>query len=125
MSELLGEPPHIVEERRGLNQELRVIKGAAGVLAKDIASTLSVEDTLSFSQQPAVRAPPQQQQPQRPPAAGAFAPAGSSGAFGQQQRPAGLQQPGVSGGGYAPVSTPPAPAPAPNRTQGARKGLFD
>merc|ERR1719191_2570944 len=46
MSELLGEPPHIVEERRSLVQELKTLRGASSVLQKDIASNLSVEDAL-------------------------------------------------------------------------------
>merc|ERR1719262_871047 len=65
MSELLGEPPHIVEERRSLGAELKTLRGASGVLQKDIASALSVEDSLSNLPQ----------QPQRP---GAAAPGGAA-----------------------------------------------
>merc|ERR1719174_3675040 len=69
MSELLGEPPHIVEERRSLAQELKTLRGASSVLQKDIASNLSVEDALGNLPPGARTAPARAPQPGPGPAA--------------------------------------------------------
>mmetsp|Transcript_42765 Transcript_42765/g.118084 ORF Transcript_42765/g.118084 Transcript_42765/m.118084 type:complete len:811 (+) Transcript_42765:75-2507(+) len=87
ISELLGEPPHILEERRTLAAQLQVLQKAAGVLARDPTLAAAAFEAEMDEQQ-------------RPPApAAARAPGGSnvaaaSGAFAPPGRgPAGATAP--------------------------------
>jgi dynamin 1-like protein len=121
MSELLGEPPHIVEERRSLAAELKTLRGASSVLQKDIASNLSVEDALS-NLPPGSRTAPTPR-PQQPGPAAAPAPAvNNPSPFQPAARPQPMPQ-------VQPASVPPSgpgPAgPAATRPGAPRKGLFD
>merc|ERR1719237_1449407 len=59
LAELLGEPPHIMEERRTLHNQLQVLQKAIGVLTRDptIMAIASEADDMDF-EEPVVGANP-------------------------------------------------------------------
>lgn len=104
MNELLGEPPHILEERRQLSSQLAVLARASNVLSRDptlaaITFEAEEEEMMAEASQP----------PQR---AAAQAPAA---------RPAQQAQyaPAPSAAGRGVANPQPAPAPAPAARQAA------
>ncbi|CAK0879561.1 unnamed protein product [Prorocentrum cordatum] len=79
ISELLGEPPHIMEERKVLMQQLQVLQRASGVLTRDpTLAAIAFEAEEEEEQQ-------QQQAPARRPAPAAAGPGATAAAA---QRPA-------------------------------------
>merc|ERR1719188_1664699 len=58
LAELLGEPPHIMEERRTLNSQLTVLQKAIGVLTRDpTLAAIAFEAEVEEQQFPAPAAP--------------------------------------------------------------------
>ncbi|CAJ1377128.1 unnamed protein product [Effrenium voratum] len=112
LSALLGEPPHIMEERRTLTNQLQVLQKASGVLTRD--PTLAAIAFEAEDEEPA---------PRRPSAAGTAANVANAAAPVVSKAPSSL---GALGGGAGGPSGPPkslfggpGPAAAPAR------GLFD
>lgn len=109
--DLLGEPPHIREERKSLTAQLAVLAKAHNVLTRDptlAAIVFDAEDEVAEQQvarpKPAVTSP----SAVRPPAGGGM------------PAPAATMPP--AGGGYGGAAPPQRPAPAPAPTGGG--GLF-
>jgi len=152
IQELLGEPPHILEERKQLAAQLAVLSKAAGVLTRDptlaaIAMEALEDEMEAPASAPKATAPKPAGVPAAAPApggAGGFAPASRPAAApATTQAPAGSMAPAVpavapgSRTGAAPPAAVPAAAPRPaaaptggglfgsSTGPSAKAGLFD
>jgi len=126
IAELLGEPPHIMEERRQLTSQLNVLQRATNVLSRDptlaaIAFEAEEEELEAQEATPKARpvAPkpaPAQQSPAPAPARQPANPAPATTAK-AAPGPAAAQAPSPAGGGAAPLFGAPAKT--------TKAGLFD
>mmetsp|Transcript_22287 Transcript_22287/g.50990 ORF Transcript_22287/g.50990 Transcript_22287/m.50990 type:complete len:770 (+) Transcript_22287:62-2371(+) len=120
---LLGEPPHIAEERKSLSKQLAVLQKASNVLTRDpTLASIAFEAEMEAEEMPAAKSrAPAGVSSGRPNAAGALATAPAAAAVAAQ--PKQTQPPPVSS---AAPTAPKAPSPPNPLSSGAEKrGLFD
>jgi len=125
LSELLGEPPHIMEERRTLARQLQVLQRASAVLTRD--PTLAA---IAFEAEEEEPPPRQVQKAQSQPVpAGAAAPrpvvSATPAVTTQTPTAAAVPRPTVSSGQPAAPAARPAGLFGGGTAGGAKSGLFD
>mmetsp|Transcript_126478 Transcript_126478/g.219278 ORF Transcript_126478/g.219278 Transcript_126478/m.219278 type:complete len:779 (+) Transcript_126478:60-2396(+) len=124
IQELLGEPPHIMEERRSLNAQLSVLVRASSVLSRDpTLAAIALEAELEEQAPPPRSMPQRSSQPQQSRAAApAPSPAGPTSAPARPERqaaPPASATPPAAAQRHTTSSLFGAPAPS------TKAGLFD